>query len=961
MSAKTFNLGHQGGLGRAENHGPSETDPPNLRDQPAHTDGERTRQVGRGDADLGHRDHASLLQELLQEAPETADRLAQALAAFPQPGSEFLGFHLVRELGRGAFARVYLARQSGLANRPVALKVSVDLWGEAQMLAQLQHTNVVPLYSVHHASPFQLVCMPYLGAGTLEDVIAAIFKSGKPPQTGDALFAPEQPTAADGVALAPVDLVVSPTSSMRERLRQMKWVDAVLWLGARLCDGLAHAHEHGILHRDLKPANVLLADHGQPMLLDFNVAEDVKLRSWVTANLIGGTLPYMAPEHLAAFEHLPVAPLDGRCDVYSLGVILFELLTGIYPFTTFEASTPALLEHAVADRLAPPPPLRCWNPAITPAIESIVQKCLQPDLDRRYPGARQLQEDLERQLNHLPLRHAPDPSLGERLSKWSRRHPRLSSSTTVALLALLLLIGLGSLFFQAARDRANLQSRASALEELQHFVDDHKKVQFLLYTRLAEPDQMREGVSHSGSALARYRVLDDPHWQQAALVQALPESERASLRDLVAELLLLRARALSILEADQLLPDRRLEEASQLLDLAEAASPRAAASPTLWRQRARLCTLRGQAEEADRCRRQAEALPLASASDHYSAASDLIAQGRLREALPLLQQAVKWEPNNFWAHFILANCYDRFGQDARAEASYSVCIALAPTPWAYFNRGLALLRQQNYRQAQSDFDEALRLQPDLADALVNRALACQGLGDYRGALEDLTAALQRGSAETRIYFLRSRVRDKLKDAEGARRDLDEGMRRQPADEKSWLARGFARLTRDPRGALSDFDRALELNPRSLQALQNRAHVLSEKLQRPDDSLQTLNRAIELYPDAAALRSGRGVLLARLNRRAAAHLDAEEALLRDSSPPRLYQVGCIFALTSRLQTEDRLRAHQLLSSALRRGYGFELIDHDTDLDPIRQQPEFRRLVEAARALRAAKTPVPLSNP
>jgi hypothetical protein len=99
-----------------------------------------------------------------------------------------------------------------------------------------------------------------------------------------------------------------------------------------------------------------------------------------------------------------------------------------------------------------------------------------------------------------------------------------------------------------------------------------------------------------------------------------------------------------------------------------------------------------------------------------------------------------------------------------------------------------------------------------------------------------------------------------------------------------------------------------------------------------------------------------VLYARLGQREPALRDAEETLARDASPPRLYQVACIYALTSRQEPDDRLRAFPLLSAALRQGFGFELLDGDHDLDPIRDEAEFRRLVQAARALRPA-APLP----
>src|SRR5207245_6301118 len=110
------------------------------------------------------------------------------------------------------------------------------------------------------------------------------------------------------------------------KLEGMSYVHAVLWIGARLADGLAHAHERGILHRDLKPANVLLTDEGQPMLLDFNLAADAQHCANAAAAAVGGTLPYMAPEHLKAFRGCK-QPLDACSYLSSLRVTLHALLT----------------------------------------------------------------------------------------------------------------------------------------------------------------------------------------------------------------------------------------------------------------------------------------------------------------------------------------------------------------------------------------------------------------------------------------------------------------------------------------------------------------------------------------------------------------------------------------------------------------------------------------------------------
>jgi tetratricopeptide (TPR) repeat protein len=327
-----------------------------------------------------------------------------------------------------------------------------------------------------------------------------------------------------------------------------------------------------------------------------------------------------------------------------------------------------------------------------------------------------------------------------------------------------------------------------------------------------------------------------------------------------------------------------------------------------------------------------------------------VARGRFSQAFPLLQQATQEEPQSLMAWFLLARCHDDLGQDAQALACYNTCIALWPRQHRlYFNRGLAHLRLRDYAKAVADFNRSIDLEPNHHDAYFNRGLARQGLNQHAEAIEDYTTALEQGAPFTRIYFVRARARQKVNDLEGARRDRADGMRIEPTDEVSWVARGVARLGSEPARALADFDKALELNPRYRPALDNKAHVLAEVQGKTAEAVKVLDRIIELYPDHAAARSSRGVLWARLKKRTEAHQDAEEALIRSGDPSIQYQVAGIYALTSTTDPDDAREAFRLLSAALRRGYGLDLVGRDTDLDPIRNRPEFRRLVEAARAL------------
>src|SRR5262249_29454816 len=115
--------------------------------------------------------NAELLADWRQSDPLAVDRLDQAVSAFPAAGARFLGVQLIRELGRGAFGRVVLAAQGEMADRPVALKISADRGGECHTLAQLQHTNIVPIYSRHRTGLLQALVMPYFGPTTLADVL----------------------------------------------------------------------------------------------------------------------------------------------------------------------------------------------------------------------------------------------------------------------------------------------------------------------------------------------------------------------------------------------------------------------------------------------------------------------------------------------------------------------------------------------------------------------------------------------------------------------------------------------------------------------------------------------------------------------------------------------------------------------------------------------------------------------
>jgi tetratricopeptide (TPR) repeat protein len=580
-------------------------------------------------------------------------------------------------------------------------------------------------------------------------------------------------------------------------------------------------------------------------------------------------------------------------------------------------------------------------------VESIVHRCLEPDPARRYQTARQLHEDLERQLAHRPLRYAPNPSWRERAAKWARRHPRLTSAAGVAAVSVTLL---GAAAAVSAAGVAHYQQlrAGEAHRQLQASLPG---LRFQLYTRHLDRPRIDAGVAAGLHELEPYGVLTDPAWQTRAAVRSLPEDQRQELREEVGEVLFLLARS-TLTEAGWSpdAPDRgeKLARAGRYLDLAEETAgdrfPRSLAD-----ERARL----GGLGSGDLAPRADAGLPPETARDCYLLGHRLLQANRWVEALPLLEQATRLAPGDFTAWMIRGNCHEEMGQLEEALTCFTACLALREDlAEAWNNRGEVYLRKGKLSAARADFDAALRLNPDFAEARLHRARARQGQRDLAGAIEDTTRAIDLGIHPTRSYVRRAELRRQAKDAAGAERDRQDALRSKPTDALDWLARAEARLEGDPAGALADVEEALKLEPDCVDALQEKAHILGERLHRADEALKALDRAVELLPYHVPTRAGRAVELARRGKRAAALEDARVALMCSDSAMNHYQVGCAYALTAKTNPGDRAEAVRLLWSGMRRGFGVDIADTDTDLDPIRETPEFRKMMAAARALQAA---------
>ena len=313
-------------------------------------------------------------------------------------------YEILCEIGRGGTSVVYRARQRRL-NRIVALKAlhgsaqtSRDAFArlqtEAQAVARLDHPHIVPLYEIGRHAGTHYLALRYFEYGSL----AQALKQRR--------FTPEE--AARFVATA-----------------------------AR---AVHHAHSRGVLHRDLKPSNLLLDEHGAPHVADFGLAKLADSESSLTLSTsVLGTPAYMAPEQAAGNAKEVGTPAD----IYALGAVLFEMLTGRLPFLGKSALEVLRL---VADTEPPHP--TSLVPGLDPDLEAVCLQCLEKDPGRRYNSADSLANDLERWLRHEPLSIRP-LSARERAVKWVRRRPVIAA--LVGICALTFIFGTAGTLWQGRR------------------------------------------------------------------------------------------------------------------------------------------------------------------------------------------------------------------------------------------------------------------------------------------------------------------------------------------------------------------------------------------------------------------------------------------------------------------------------------------------------------------------------
>jgi serine/threonine protein kinase/WD40 repeat protein len=362
------------------------------------------------------------LEQATQDSDSSAPKTSSPSLQFT-PGEKvryFGDYELLEEIARGGMGVVWKARQVSL-NRTVALKMILSgsfasdaevkrFRTEAEAAANLDHPHIVPIYEVGEHAGRHYFSMKLIEGGSLADKMRNAERGMR--NEGDALSTPSPLVGRgerDGVRGGGSFLL-----SQRVELL------------AQVARAVHYAHQRGILHRDLKPANILLDAQGEPHVTDFGLAKLVNQDSGLTrTEAVMGTPAYMAPEQAQG----RVKELSTAADLYSLGAMLYHLLTGRPPFA---GATPLETMKLVVESEPPRPSV--FNVQLDRDLETICLKCLEKDPRRRYASADALAEDLERWLRSEPVNARPS-SVPERFVKWVHRKPAHAALAGVVALA----------------------------------------------------------------------------------------------------------------------------------------------------------------------------------------------------------------------------------------------------------------------------------------------------------------------------------------------------------------------------------------------------------------------------------------------------------------------------------------------------------------------------------------------
>jgi tetratricopeptide (TPR) repeat protein len=837
---------------------------------------------------------------------------------------EVEGYEILGELGRGAVGVVYRERDRAL-NRLVALKMIQTgphlspkarrrFKVEGQAIARMKHPNIVQVYEVGEEAG-----CPYLCLELVEGENLAFRLAGMP-----------QPDAEAARILT------------------------------ILAGAVDYAHRQGVIHRDLKPANVLLANEGTVKITDFGLAKLLPLpgaaeNPMTESGMILGTPAYIAPEQ--ARGH--VGEIGPAADIYALGAILYELLTGRPPF-----QGPSPMETLLqAAHQEPVPPSRL-NPKVPRDLETICLKCLSKDTQRRYASAAALADDLRRFIEGRPILARP-VGWGERSWRWCWRNPAAAALLATALALVGLASGGGVWLVQQRAELRNevltTVAQAARLREGFHF---HEARQLLEQVRQrvdrAGPKDLRRQVNQARADVILAQRLDDARAHAATVVNADGLNDPATAEPLylsafadaglgregddsqaIAATVRGRAVRAEIVAAldDWASMTRDLRRLEWLLSVARGADPDEARArlrqPELWLDPARLT-------------RVASELRVAELSPQLATTVGRVSRMGGGEAIALLTAAQNRFPQDFWVNYELAWALNQEHRWDEGLGYFRAALALRPdSSTAYNGLGEILYSMGRVDEAIGPAEQALRLDPRNASAHNTLAHALQSQGRLDAAIDHYRQALSIVPKSAVLHInigLVLRDRGHLDEAiEHLRRgaDLD------PNSARGHLCLGVALLDEGRVDeAFGHVQQSLSLDPKSGAARAYFIRLLRDR-GRFAEAVEQLEQVVRL--EAPKSNVSRNELVrgryegACANVRAAAGQGSEDA--RRDEPERAGK---------RRQALDWLRANLELTARLRNdgnvlGWSLATWRSDPALASVRDPAELAKLPDAEREL------------
>ena len=656
---------------------------------------------------------------------------------------------ILEEIARGGMGVVYQAREPH-SDRVVALKCVLAYQGdsdhvvarfrrEAETAARLEHPNIVPIYQIGEtADGFPYFTMKYAAAGSLLQARAPLLPH------------PRQSAA----------------------------------LMVKVARAVHYAHEQGVLHRDLKPGNILLDNHGEPLVSDFGLARCEAVSSYLTRSLASfGTPGYIAPEQADG----PAANLTAAADVYSLGAILFELLTGRLPFIGDNAF--AVMKQSAEQ---PAPKLRSLAPKADRDLEVICARCLEREPGDRYQSAAELADDLQSWLDDRPIAASPlSPSL--RARRWIRRN-----RTLAAALAALALVGAVSLLWQLRAQKINSAMRENFLAARSVVV-----LPFLnLETVSGDPSRTQDVVNSLSEQLkdlgsARVMTSATPGWSKLDDIRrtAREANGRTVMTGTVRNVDGKPRISLHLLD-----PASGQTLFAIVLESSEGLSPGSQKTQQWVRDIHKILNADNWSDVLNA--RTDPALRNEEANDAMKSGRMWVSRytaNDIDHAIGQFRKAIAIEPNSALAHSYLAMA---------ASGRFHF---VADPKYLELGKSEALI--------------ALSLEPNSVEA--HRALAGVYFqeGKFADALEEGMRTVEMGGAEERITIFIGMTLDIMGRPDRGLRwyHVAAKLQGKPGEVEISIGDSWARLCDDER-ALRAYDRALELQPGSSQGAVGKAHI-----------------------------------------------------------------------------------------------------------------------------------------